>query len=573
MDLATIKALGKPGPLVVSQATTKWAPVAHSRELDRILAIPRREIQTHLFEDVRAAVTKAQGRLRLRDLQCAALIEAHTAGGLFAPIAVGAGKSLVCALLPGVLASERAVILAPAGLVKQGERMLDEYRRHFEIADGIRYLSYAALSSQSKASELADYAPDLIIADECHRLANPSAVRTRRFLRYMKAHTDTRFCALSGTITKRSIRDFAHLLALALGDWTPLPRDWPTLAEWSEALDGEADRRPVGALVRLCSTPTEDPRVGWRRRLLDTRGVVASDENEIGASLVIRSVPRPSSKKIDAALAHLASAWERPDGEYLTTALEVARTRRQLRCGGYYHWVWSEDTSLADQITWRSERSRYLADLREYLARCARPGMDSPGLVERAIVAVWSTTSRESFDRIRASYLACQRAIEGIDPPTAEWTWIDDVVVSAVEMRTRGSSPIVIWTDTVPVGVAISKAIGAPYYGAGLRDSSAILDEDGSRTIVCSIQAHGEGRNLQAFDRALVVGGGPTGKVWEQLLGRHHRSGQTSDEVIFDVIFPDELDAAKRDAEYIEQTTGNRQKLLSATYVDAGKGD
>jgi hypothetical protein len=63
-----------------------------------------------------------------------------------------------------------------------------------------------------------------------------------------------------------------------------------------------------------------------------------------------------------------------------------------------------------------------------------------------------------------------------------------------------------------------------------------------------------------------------SGTVWEQLLGRTHRPGQEADEVTFDVYrHTIELRAAMtkavRDAHYQQDTTGNRQKLLAATYT------
>jgi len=55
-------------------------------------------------------------------------------------------------------------------------------------------------------------------------------------------------------------------------------------------------------------------------------------------------------------------------------------------------------------------------------------------------------------------------------------------------------------------------------------------------------------------------------------LGRTHRPGQQADEVTIDVYrhtieMRAAMTKALRDANYQESTTGNRQKLLAATYT------
>ncbi len=64
----------------------------------------------------------------------------------------------------------------------------------------------------------------------------------------------------------------------------------------------------------------------------------------------------------------------------------------------------------------------------------------------------------------------------------------------------------------------------------------------------------------------------PSGRVWEQLLGRTHRPGQLADEVHVDVVIGhpnvrDDIMQAYMDAEYVRDTTGQPQKLLLADGV------
>lgn len=540
----------------VAKGKIPLPPVRNSREFERVKALP----DFRLREDIRQVYinkVKSPGEMKLRLVQANALAHAVQAQGLFAPIAVGQGKTLIACLLPTVL-NKRAVILTKPGLVRQAEELLAEYRQHFRIRDDLQWLAYSTLSSAKGASSLHDLQPELVIADECHALKDKSAARTKRFLRYFKQHPKTLFCGLSGTITKRSILDYAHLMHLALGDWTPLPRDWPTLNEWAEALDVGGER-PPGVLIQFAKEG-ENAREGWRRKFVNCRGVVASEETELGCSLVIRNT-NYESKELASVLTTVDSEWERPDGEYLTTALEVARTKRQVRLGGYYKWKWDDEVSTTHQKRWLQARNDYIALVRDELRHRSKPGYDSPGLIQDALERGdmrWVTY--DEWKSINSSVLA----------PVPEWVWLSQETVNWVRRWVQATSlrdgPSIIWTDTVPFGRAVASAANLPYYGSGEKAAEAILREDGSRSITASIQAHGTGRNLQKFSRALVAGGTPTGLMWEQLLGRLHRPGQEADEVVFDVMFPEELEGAMADARYIEETTGVRQKLLIANF-------
>ena len=202
--------------------------MSFSRELERIRAIPRRLAPLPLAE-VRAKVyrftgTEADTPMTLWPLQEQALAEALEARGLFAPLAVGMGKTLIAALIPTVLDAHRAVILTSAGLVVQAKTMMEQYRKSFDIRKDIHWLSYGLLSSSKSSTILEKINPTLIISDEAQNLASGSSARVKRFIRYMKAHPETLFCAMSGSITKRSLRDYEHLLRLALKTRSPLPR-------------------------------------------------------------------------------------------------------------------------------------------------------------------------------------------------------------------------------------------------------------------------------------------------------------------------------------------------------------
>ena len=62
------------------------------------------------------------------------------------------------------------------------------------------------------------------------------------------------------------------------------------------------------------------------------------------------------------------------------------------------------------------------------------------------------------------------------------------------------------------------------------------------------------------------------GSSWEQLLGRLHRQGNLADEIEFYVYlhsreFINAFEQAKNDAEFIEETSGQKQKLNFAQII------
>jgi len=212
--------------------------VVRSQDFQRIAGIPRRIVAEPVLSTTITGWTEAlktrAGTQRLWPLQIRALEEAAVVGGGFFPLAVGAGKTLPSLLLPRVLQAKRPLLLVPAQLREQTINfVLPVLNKHWKLPDNLTIHSYSELSLIKNCDLLDDLHPDLIIADECHKLKNPRCARTRRFMRYFREYPDTMFVGLSGTITRKSLRDYAHLIKLALKDNSPLPHKWGELAEWA----------------------------------------------------------------------------------------------------------------------------------------------------------------------------------------------------------------------------------------------------------------------------------------------------------------------------------------------------
>lgn len=521
-------------------------PVGASSDLERIIALPRRQLPTgQALEDLISLYTERfktpEGTMRLRGLQAIALAEAEAVGGLLGPIGVGEGKTLIGLLMPLVLKSRRAVMLVPAGLRDQVKRLLyGEYSKHWRLPtlanSDIAYpntdpdsllwvIGYSELQSpkQEKRELLATLQPDLVICDEAHSVARYTAARTKRFRHYFKTNPQTRLVALSGTLIARSVKDAADLSKLALRRGSPYPFDWRVQDEWSRVLDpsdrfSDAEREEAaGQLRRLVLEPASTLRAAFRRRVVETPGVVASSEQSISTSLLIRELKVKVPPEVLHALEQMADTWETPWGEVITDALSYWRYVRQLSCGLNYLRVWPRKEPEHIRKEWLEARSEWNREVRDFLTHRAKPGLDSPGLLQEAAESGrWAADNWHRWDKIRHQ----------AKPSTTD-VWLSDFLVQTAVKWGRTDTGV-IWYEHGAFGAAVAQAGGFPLYDQG---DSGIDDEDGSRTVVASISSCGEGKNLQQWSKQLICEFPSPAKEVEQLLGRLHRPGQKADVV------------------------------------------
>ncbi len=510
-------------------------------------------------------------------------------GGLLAPIRVGGGKTMLDILMATVIPDCRvAVLLLPPGLVEQ---LVIEYlavREHFVVPSlvlppgrdesgwlvpgrpALHVVPYSQFSRGASSRKLESLRPDLVLADEVHQLKNRKAVRTGRVLRYFAEFPETRLCGWSGSICSKSILDFAHLLAFALGDGSPLPLEPGEVESWATAVDPSDWPAPAGALRDLVSIPGESVVVALGRRIRETRGVVSTGQNaKVVATPVLRERALPAMPRALLDLRkQLRDTWARPDGEELLTALDVERCARQLACGFYYRWRFPGNPERAAVDAWFDARKALGREMREML-KFPEPDLDSPGLLanaaERARVGyegdlpVWPC---EAWDR--------WRAVKDTVAHVTEAVWVDEYVAAdaaAWGLENRG----IVWYEDTAFGERVAKLSGLPLHRGGPGAERRILSEKGDRSIVASISSHTEGRNGLQFLFATEFFTVPmaSGKEWEQALGRLNRLGQKEDEVVTWVNrhvpeFRESLDRALRLAKYVEGLMTASQLLLAA---------
>jgi len=568
---ATAKAVPRPGKPLPTKKKVRKAPDAtkkHRRsEIQRILGMPK---DSGHVPDLTVKLRRPGGQMKLFPIQNAALWAAYQAKGLLGLISVGSGKTLISVLLPRVLGARRPVLLVPAAMRDQFKAMWEEYNQHFYVAR-VKVISYAELSNPKNRQMLLEYKPDLIISDEAHYLRHRHSARTRRVIEYLKAFPQCKFCAMSGTLTNRSVVDYAHLASMALRGGSPIPRDWHTLSAFANILDSTTKGtkhdwstfRPffVGIAGSRAKFNEENARKAFRYRLVKTPGVVATKKKDIGSSLFIHTRVRPVPPRILGLLDKLQKTWVAPNGDEISDPMALARIGRQLSQGFYYEWDWP----AGPDFVWLKARKNWNRIVRKYLMN-NNLGLDSPLLVRNAII-----DGRITNEVAQKAWKAWAMVRDRPEPPTVA-RWVDPFLMKdAVAWAKHQDEPVILWYDTKAVEAAL-RSLGITVYGAG---SEIPRDGSAPKMIGASIDVHGTGKNLQAWANQLVIAAPASGAAWEQLLGRTHRTGQQADEVHATVythteFFQKAMKNAHRDAKYIFETQGQKQRLAYAVWTRGG---
>lgn len=588
--------------------------IARTDEFLRIATLPRRRWSEDDPETIDLAARMSVllrlpgSTAELWPVQAIALADLYECGGLFAPIPVGGGKTLVTFLAPVAYGMKRPILLVPHKLV---EKTIRDFRRlalDWRSPESFYIESYEMLSrdyadGDDEVSLLDQYGPDGLLCDEVHWLKNPRAARTKKFNRFRARHPEIPFAGLSGTTGNRSLGESVHIQTWALGAGAPAPKGGYAIKEWCSALDVGIERRiHPGALLDFATdedyvdAPDEltVARRGYRRRFVETPGIVAYAKPYDLASLSVTEVGPPAyGPATETAFAKLRDDWELPDGTTLEDgkiavsrdapglALEngmaVAAAARSLALGFYDTW------DPPPPPTWMAARKAWHKACRVVLSTNRR-GLDSAEHVARAALR---DELRDGWPRARAT-LERWRAVRPSYRPKTKAVWIDDAAIRFVEswmvVATKRGEPGIVWVDRIAFAERLAKITGALFYHRAGFAGKAFIDDSrpgGRRAgaagcIIASVEANAEGRNLQEhWSNNFVVSPPSTGQKWNQLLGRTHRHGQPADEVSCDALIGcrEHVTAwlsAMADGYFTVDTSGLPSKLL---YCDATMPD
>lgn len=331
-----------PSPNPWAKAMAKGDPVPDSRDLQRIIAIPRRtpeDLKSERMETMVALINErytngvpagghpgnpcecrnidpnrfkngANGCITtVLPIQAWALYEMGIAGGCVGSIPVGAGKTMLDILAVFALGANRALALIPSNLLGQ---FWDDYRllrEHFKVptvfiegpghtavipgAPELRVLPYGLLSRPGKSDYIDNWKPDAIICDEVDKLADIRGSATaRRVLRYYVSAPWTKFAGWTGSLTDKKISEYTHVIVMALKDeLAPVPTDPREVEHWGDAIDVTEQPRHPGALTKLFNAEEaamtnlrKAARRAYYRRLSDTMGILMTSENDVEVS-------------------------------------------------------------------------------------------------------------------------------------------------------------------------------------------------------------------------------------------------------------------------------------------------
>ena len=517
---------------------TTWKRVPWSAECERLQGVYTDEVPVYRSMSAYLATP-----LDLLPHQRAALeATPHIGRGAVLSVPAGGGKTLLARLVWEGLHRPRTLLLCPASLLDQIDPVLCADDRVTEV-------SYERLANP--ASEVSfEGDPQLILLDEAHRLSRDSVAY--RLVARIQERYGCPVVAMTGTLMRRSVRDYAHLFALALGDRSPLPRNNREIDLWADALDENVsyiNRAHLGALRDLLGSAA---RVECRSTLYKKMAahpqvyLPATDEVSYGSGLRVGSLePEYILADISFAMLKLDHGVD-PDGNPILDNFARARLARTLPLG----WVHRPRDLQREVYTAR-------ADWEHLVRRLMASGEAlSEGRAAR-LSQVQTDPVYLRWKAVRAIYRRSERPV-----PLAPIEHLREWYRYLLEPYREG---VAIWTQTPAIGVAVAEALDLPYYGADGED----LPTDG-RGGVYSIQVHGTGKNLQAYDRALVLEP-PTGPAQiEQLLARLYRQGQAR-KVCYDFFFHDTekwqewLQRARDDAKVVYGSVGGETpRILQA---------
>jgi hypothetical protein len=471
---------------------------------------------------------------------------------------VGAGKTLVAALLATLYEDVRPLMIVPGGFDGKTDRELEVYREHWHLSHQIQIITYSDLARDVDERIFRAYQPGALICDEVDKLRRVSGASgsgtAKRVASYMATFPETMVFAMSGTLFKEGLRDFGHIANWALKGSAPVPRLPVEIDCWHRGLKGDQGMWPKMRQA-LGIDAGVDIRKAFRERLFETEGVIISVDQFNDVPLTLETIALDTG--LEDVLQTLYTTGETPDGldiledggdEADAGAGTTWAAERQIALGFYYKPV------PPPPVPWLLARKAYAKLVRRMLAR----GLFNTELQVRR----WA--EREE----NATWLKW-KAIHPTFEPRFVPVWLD---TRALEHCKRwGRDGGIVWTDHRAFAQRLAAETGWRLFGPGGVDPTGLpIELCTDRTIIASRQANGTGRNLQRWHRGLITAMPGNGRDAEQLFGRQHREGQTRP-VEMSILFGcrahmNDLRKVVSLSEQEAEEMGRTNKILTATW-------
>lgn len=512
--------------------------------------------------------------------------------GAYIQLGVGHGKTLIFYEGAYVSNAERPIVITPAALRDDTAALFRKYSQHWKNpSPPPTIMAYSDFFRKGSVDLFERLRPDFVGLDESHKSTNQDGTFAVRMDRWKTMSGCTVVCG-TGTGTRFSLKDFSHNIVWCMQDRSPLPLDFDELDLWCDALDEKSKQKgmftprkkkiAIGVLTQLaskCGVPLPDyplteiglARWAFQTRLRATPGIIISTDDSCKQPLSVELRYAPEDGAINEAFQTFREEEKGPDGEAYNDAIVLYTKERQLGCGFVHTWDPAPPDEWREALQARNKycahvishtRARYLGELRKGNKKAPHP-CDSPDAVESHPIYGQHETI-ENWRKCRPVY-----------EPKTRPTWISASVVHEAAKYAREHNAL-IWYEFEEVGAAIAAATGYEMYGPGGLNARGghVRNDPGGRSIILSIDANLEGRNLQdRWHDNYIVGAPQSSRELEQWLGRTHRYGQEHPVhaviVITSGLSVHAWREALREATFVRETQAQEQKILRATVTEA----
>lgn len=538
----------------------RYPSVRHTTEFDRIAALPRRVLtkaaMVRRAEELTPLLAERGSDSKLRPGQGIALYEvAENRGGVLG-LPVGLGKTIVCYVLAFLLKAKRPLMIVPASLEDKTWADIGSYRGKWRMpARPFVIKTREELVRPSNAGFFERYKPDLVVIDETDDMANATAGAPRIIDRYRMATTKEQcvFVVLTGTLGRKSILDYWHLIWWALPDSAPVPRTRSEAAVWAAALD-HRPRNPIRPSPGPLGEDIHVARRWYLRRLLETPGVVILDGDTCKTPLHIDTRLARESRRMNEVFTKFNEEQQTPGGEQVSDPLSRWKMDGFLGCGLYKYFDPPPPTY------WVEARRKVARFVRKRIeeSTCSAHPLDTEGQVLR----------RFRKHKIVKRWLV----VKGDYRVKTKTKWFSKSTIrSAIDWLNESDEPGIIWCGSVDFAERLAQEARLSYYGRKGRCAATGVGLHAApvgKSFVASWNANKKGFNLQAWTRQLIIMPPQSAKWLEQIFGRSHRSGQTKPVFVTILLTSggtiDSFKAAIDEASFVRDTTGLTQKLLRA---------
>jgi hypothetical protein len=514
------------------------------------------------------------GDFRFHDGQVDAIASFLAFQGNLAGIPVGGGKSLIALACAKWSGGDRTVLICPTNLVeKLRHRDVPMAREGFgfdlpvydclewpsrsRVTMGQRrlpgvYLVPSSLLSRDRGEELLfAIQPDTVVIDEAQHFKHYRSGRTKQLAAYID-QAQPKVVAMSGTLTTKSLMEYAHLSRWCFGTGSPLPIYLQHVKDWAGVVDvGQEEGLPDPTVtvvlldllrwsMQYFQPATDLPlqrriRQAVAFRLSSAPGVVVRDGIDLGIEAHVRQIriPMPpqireSMEKIDCLIA--------PTELPIPYALHKYRWHSQVTCGFYTERKPppTMDPSLED-LFWEREATRNAFQARVGSFLQAQKRLKFPMQVSREAMTHPERLPEDLVDlHAELHDLRFRDLPDAVSIPTR----MDPFrILQAVEWAKQGRG--IIWYYHREVAQWLVEHLNEAGVNFGFypatKEANEKLSRGGDdvfgRVAVCSFAAHCTGKDLQGFDRMLFLELPRQAANIEQAFGRIYRFGQQSDSV------------------------------------------